>query len=142
MNPRTVLRFEGLGLFSTTIAAYLALEAPLWLFLVLALAPDISMLGYLAGPQFGSRLYNAFHTYVGPIALGTGGFVLGMPPLVWVALVWTAHIGIDRAIGYGLKYPTGFTHTHLADVESPTDPAFDDLGDDVNAILAGDDSGD
>ena len=39
---------------------------------------------------------------------------LGVTPSVWVALVWAAHIGVDRAVGYGLKYPTGFKHTHLS----------------------------
>ncbi len=114
MNPKTMLRFEGIALFGAATAAYFAIGAPLWLFVVLALAPDISMLGYLAGPHVGSRLYNAFHTYFVPIALGAIGFWVGMAPITWIALVWITHIGMDRAVGYGLKYPTGFKHTHLS----------------------------
>ncbi|QKY20974.1 DUF4260 domain-containing protein [Halolamina sp. CBA1230] len=114
MEPRTVLRLEGVAVFLAATAAYFAVDGPLWLFLVLALAPDLSILGYLAGVRLGSRVYNAFHTYVGPIALGTAGVVLGVPPASWVALVWAAHIGADRAVGYGLKYPIGFKHTHLS----------------------------
>lgn len=139
MEPKTVLRIEGLALFGATTAAFFALEAPLWLFLVLALAPDLSMLGYLAGPRIGSQLYNAFHTYTAPIVLGIAGLVLGVPPLGWVALVWAAHIGIDRAIGYGLKYPTGFKHTHLAHGDSHTDPEVDPFGENADSIPAGDD---
>jgi hypothetical protein len=30
-----------------------------------------------------------------------------------LATIWIAHIGFDRALGYGLKYGSGFTHTHL-----------------------------
>jgi hypothetical protein len=30
-----------------------------------------------------------------------------------VALIWLAHIGFDRALGYGLKYKAGFGFTHL-----------------------------
>ena len=114
MNPRTMLRFEGIALFGVATAAYVALGAPVWVFVVLALAPDISMLGYLAGPRVGSRLYNGFYTYLVPIALGATGFWMGIAPITWVALVWIAHIGMDRAVGYGLKCPTGFKHTHLS----------------------------
>jgi hypothetical protein len=32
---------------------------------------------------------------------------------VQLGLIWFAHIGVVRAIGYGLKYPTGFKDTHL-----------------------------
>lgn len=91
---------------------------PLWLFVVLALAPDISMLAYLAGPHVGSRLYNALHTYLAPVTLGAAGVWLGVTPFTRVALIWAAHIGVDRVIGYGLK------HTHLSvehNHNAPTD---------------------
>lgn len=113
MDPKIVLRIEGIALFGAATAAYVVLGGPLWLFLVLALAPDLSMVGYLAGPRAGSTLYNAFHTYVAPIVVGTVGVLAGVTPLLWVALVWAAHIGMDRAVGYGLKYPGEFGHTHL-----------------------------
>ncbi|MFW5948072.1 MAG: DUF4260 domain-containing protein [Halolamina sp.] len=114
MAPRTVLRLEGIAVFLAATTAYFSVDGPLWLFLVLALAPDLSMLGYLAGNRVGSRVYNAFHTYVGPIALSAVGTVVDPSAVVWVALVWAAHIGADRAVGYGLKYATGFKHTHLS----------------------------
>jgi hypothetical protein len=33
--------------------------------------------------------------------------------MVAVALIWFAHISMDRTVGYGLKYPTSFKDTHL-----------------------------
>jgi len=76
-------------------AAYFSMGAPLWLFFVLALAPDISMLGYLTGPQTGSRSFNMFPTYFGPRLLSAIGLLLGFVPLVSIALVWAAHTGTD-----------------------------------------------
>jgi hypothetical protein len=139
MDPKTILRFEGIALFGAATAAYFALGAPAWLFVVLALAPDLSMLGYLAGARAGSSLYNAFHTYVVPIALGAVGLWTGTTPLVWAALVWIAHIGMDRAVGYGLKYPTGFKHTHLTQADSHGDPVVERIEDHVDPIPVGDD---
>jgi hypothetical protein len=60
MDPKTILRFESIALFGAATAAYFALGAPVWLFVVLALAPDLSMLGYLAGARAGSTLYNRY----------------------------------------------------------------------------------
>jgi hypothetical protein len=87
-----------------------------WLFLLLLLAPDASMLGYLAGPRFGAAAYNAFHSYPLPAVLAAFGLLGGFPPALAVALVWFAHIGMDRTLGYGLKYPTAFGDTHLGRV--------------------------
>lgn len=114
MEPKSILRLEGLALFAVATGAYFTIGAPLWVLLVLALAPDLSMLGYLAGSRIGSTIYNAFHTTLGPAALGAAAVLFGLTPLLWVALVWAAHIGADRAVGYGLKYPTDFKHTHLS----------------------------
>lgn len=125
MNPTTILRLEGAGFFAVATAAYFVVGGPLWLFVVLALAPDIAMLGYLAGPRIGSRLYNAFHTYLAPVTLGAVGVWLGTTPVTWVALIWAAHIGADRLFGYGLKYPTGFKHTHLSQTNRLSTPSVD-----------------
>ncbi len=85
-------------------------------FTLLFLVPDIFMLGYLAGPRIGAALYNAGHSYLGPLILaGVGSLANAQMPLL-IALIWGAHIGIDRAIGYGLKYGSGFKDTHLGRV--------------------------
>jgi hypothetical protein len=70
-------------------------------------------LGYLAGPKVGASAYNTFHSYPLPAALGIFGLLAGAPLAVAVALVWFAHIGMDRLMGYGLKYATDFKDTHL-----------------------------
>lgn len=128
MNPRLLLRAEGLAVFAGSTAAYFALDGSPWLFLLLLFAPDLSMAGYLAGPRVGSRLYNLGHTYVVPLGIAGFGLWLSVPVAVLVALVWTAHIGFDRLVGYGLKYPTSFGDTHLGRLaarEPPTEPVPD-----------------
>jgi hypothetical protein len=74
------------------------------------------MLAYLIGPQAGAAGYNLAHTYVLAMALTLAGFFGGMPVSAAGGLIWIAHIGFDRALGYGLKYPTGFGNTHLGRV--------------------------
>jgi hypothetical protein len=83
------------------------------MFALLLLAPDLSMLGYVAGPRVGAVVYNVFHAYPLPAVLGIFGLLGGSPLVLAVALIWLAHIGMDRLLGYGLKYPTEFKDTHL-----------------------------
>jgi hypothetical protein len=110
---RSLLRIEGLALFCAATLFYLVSGAPWWLFAVLFLAPDLSFLAYLAGPRLGAIGYNALHATIGPLLLGFCGTVVPWPMAVSIALIWFAHIGIDRALGYGLKYAAGFGFTHL-----------------------------
>lgn len=105
-------------MFVAALAVYFTLDGPLWLLLVLGLAPDLSMVGYLAGPRVGSLAYNVVHAYALPLALGGAGVWFDSTLAIQVAAIWTAHIGIDRFVGYGLKYPTGFKHTHLSAPEA------------------------
>lgn len=115
-RPAAMLRIEGAALLTASVALYWANGGSWWLFALLLLAPDVSMLGYLAGPGIGAAVYNAFHSYPLPAALGVLGLLWGAPFAVAVALVWLAHIGVDRLVGYGLKYPSGFRDTHLGRV--------------------------
>jgi uncharacterized protein DUF4260 len=110
---RHLLRIEGLALFCAATVFYLVSGASWWVFAVLFLAPDLSFLAYLAGPRLGAIAYNAFHATVGPLLLALGGVVVPWPLAGSIALIWFAHIGIDRALGYGLKYAAGFGLTHL-----------------------------
>lgn len=119
MEPRSYLRLEGLAVFVAAVGGYLALDGPLWLLGLLALAPDISMLGYLAGSRVGSRIYNLFHTYTLPLVLGAIGVWASRELPVLVALVWAGHIGADRLVGYGLKFESGFRDTHLSTQPAP-----------------------
>ena len=111
--PRRLLHAEGAVVFLAATLLYFHDDHPWWLYLVLALAPDLSMLGYLAGPRAGAAAYDVVHTYVLPVALAALGVVSDVDTLTAVGLVWIAHIGVDRAVGYGLKYPSGFKDTHL-----------------------------
>lgn len=111
--PGVLLRLEGLAILAASTALYFRAGYSWWVFLLLLFAPDISALGYLAGPRIGSVAYNLAHTIVLPLAVGLAGWWLGQPVAVQVALIWLAHIGLDRALGYGLKYPDAFKNTHL-----------------------------
>jgi Domain of unknown function (DUF4260) len=111
--PHLLLRLEGAAAGIAAIALYFDGGHAWWLLLLLALAPDLSMAGYAAGPRVGAVTYDLAHTYVVPVALGVAGVLAGVDGAVAVALIWVAHIGLDRAIGYGLKYPSGFKDTHL-----------------------------
>jgi hypothetical protein len=95
---------------------YVQLGEAWWLFAVLFLAPDLSFLGYLGGARTGAIVYNAAHTLIGPVALAGTGLLLSHQVLVPLALIWVAHIGFDRLLGYGLKYAAGFSFTHLGQV--------------------------
>lgn len=108
---RLLLRVEGLLVLAGALVLY-ARGGHSWMLLALLfLAPDLSFAGYLAGPRVGAAAYNALHSYVGPILAALLAVLTGRPPVL--ALVWFAHIGFDRALGYGLKYASGFGATHL-----------------------------
>jgi hypothetical protein len=108
-----LLRLEGLVVAAATAILYAREGASWWLFAALWLAPDLSMLGYLGRPCRAARIYNAFHTYVAPGVLGLCALLLHANGLLPVALIWANHIGVDRLLGYGLKYGNGFGWTHL-----------------------------
>jgi Domain of unknown function (DUF4260) len=110
---KTLLRLEGLVLFAGMTALYALWAGPWWLYAVLFFAPDLSFVAYLAGPKIGAWAYNAVHATIIPLGLLTVGFGFAPPLVLSLALIWLAHIGFDRALGYGLKYSAGFGFTHL-----------------------------
>ena len=109
----TLLRWEGVALFVGPTLFYLVSGAPWSLYGLLFFAPDLSMLAYLAGPRLGAFVYNALHATIGPLMLVLVGLALAEPICGSISLIWLAHIGLDRALGYGLKYVAGFRITHL-----------------------------
>jgi hypothetical protein len=112
-SPRSILRLEGAAIAVAAIVLYAHLDGSWLLFALLWLVPDVSALGYLLSPRVGAAAYNTAHFEALPIALGVVG-VLGDHTLaVSLALIWFSHIGIDRALGFGLKLPSGFKDTHL-----------------------------
>jgi hypothetical protein len=110
---KAFLRLEGIAGAALSAVFYARTGASWWLFAALWLLPDLSMLGYLAGPRWGARIYNAIHSYVTPATLAVSALLLGSPALLPYALIWMNHIAVDRLLGYGLKYPAGFKYTHL-----------------------------
>ena len=109
----THLRLEGLALLAVVVASYATIGANWWLFAGLLLVPDITMLGLLAGEKIGAHVYNAGHNPALPAGLIIIAHYTGASWMTPLALIWLAHIGMDRALGFGLKYP-GLNHqTHL-----------------------------
>jgi hypothetical protein len=109
----TLLRLEGFTLFAGMTLLYAVWGGSWWIYVALFLAPDVSFVAYLTDARTGAIVYNAAHSYMAPVTLMTAGFALASPLTLSIAMIWMAHIGLDRAIGYGLKYFEGFTYTHL-----------------------------
>ena len=114
--PRLLLQLEGAGVLAGSAFCYHRIGASWSLFALLFLAPDVFMVGYLAGSKVGAVLYNFAHTYLSPLVLLLAGLCLPISMLQAVALIWIAHIGFDRLLGYGLKYSTEFKDTHFGRV--------------------------
>jgi hypothetical protein len=110
---RTLLRLEGLTLFAGMTLLYAVWGGSWWVYALVFFVPDVSFAAYLAGRRFGAIVYNAAHSYMAPMALMTTGFATNSPLTLSIAMIWLAHIGFDRALGYGLKYSAGFGFTHL-----------------------------
>jgi hypothetical protein len=113
MNVAWILRIESAAVGALGIVGFLSLDGPVWALAPALLAPDLSMLGYLAGPRIGAVTYNLVHNWALPVGLVVLGMAIGQ---LWPMLAATAlasHIGWDRAHGYGLKLPSGFRDTHL-----------------------------
>jgi hypothetical protein len=107
------IRLEWTAVAALAVAFYAMAGVSWWLFVSLILAPDLSMLGYLAGPRVGAIAYNALHILIVPLLLALAGTVFGHAMMTAIALIWITHIAVDRALGYGLKLSSGFQDTHL-----------------------------
>ena len=112
-TPRLLLRFEGVALAGAALAVYIHLGYSALALIALLIAVDLSLLGFLVGPRVGALAYNLAHTTALPLILGAIGVLADGSILIQVALAWLTHIGVDRALGFGLKYPSAFNDTHL-----------------------------
>ena len=110
---RDLLRWEGAALFVGMTLFFWISGAPWQIYALFFFVPDLSFLAYLAGPRVGAAIYNTVHATVAPLLLALAGMLTAEPLAGSIALVWFAHIGLDRALGYGLKYDAGFRFTHL-----------------------------
>lgn len=111
-----LVALAGLGIALTVQPGW-----PFWVWPLLLLVPDLAIIGYLAGPRIGAAVYNAAHLYGAGLVLAVLGVVTGLPLLIAIGGLWLAHVGIDRALGYGLKSPEGFTITHLGRIGRGTE---------------------
>jgi hypothetical protein len=111
--PSVLLRLEGIAVLVAALVLYFHLDYGWVLLVVLFLAPDLSFVAFALGPRVGAAAYDVLHTEIFPVALGTVGVVADSETAAKVALIWLAHIGMDRLLGYGLKYPSAFKDTHL-----------------------------
>ena len=109
-----ILRLEGLFVLTLACYSYNVIQDKSWkLFAYCFLVPDISLLGYLIGKQTGAVCYNIMHSYILPLSLLIISYQLPCHLMQAISVIWIAHIGFDRALGYGLKYADGFGYTHL-----------------------------
>lgn len=115
-GPRIILWIEAACLLACSVGAYAWPGQSWWMFAAFLFVPDLSMLGYAAGPGPGAIAYNAVHTVTPPLIGLCAAVVLAQPHLAGLALIWLAHIGLDRTLGYGLKYARGFGDTHLGPI--------------------------
>jgi hypothetical protein len=112
-KPEILLRIEGAFDLALSLIFFQAILGNWLLFVLLLLAPDLAMLGYLRGVRLGTVCYNLIHTLAVPFLIIAYAYLTKSLWLLPYALIWTAHIGLDRMLGFGLKYPTRFRDTHL-----------------------------
>ena len=113
---KTLLKIEELAEALVALVIFAHLPYAWWMLPVTFLLPDLSMLGYLAGPRVGAFCYNVAHHKAVALAVGMGGWWLGQPVLLLAGTVLLFHSAFDRLLGYGLKHATGFRDTHLGRV--------------------------
>ena len=102
------------ALLAVVVQNFMGISGYWWLYLIAFFAPDIGFIGYLAGPKAGATVYNLLHLYGVGLAVAVAGFaIFGSPLYMNIGLLWMAHVGFDRMLGFGLKEPTAFADTHL-----------------------------
>ncbi len=111
--PKILLLLEGATTLLASLVFYRAHDGSWGKFAALFLVPDLAMIGYVGGLKLGAACYNAAHTYFLPLGIGVLCYLAGQSSVVPLLAIWTAHIGFDRMIGLGLKYPTAFRHSHF-----------------------------
>ncbi|KGA98940.1 membrane protein [Alkalihalobacillus alcalophilus ATCC 27647 = CGMCC 1.3604] len=113
MSLQSLIRIEYAVAFLLCLFLYIYLDYSLFLFALFLLLPDVTMIGYFINNQFGARLYNVGHSFIIPMICIIFALSMGVSSLLMVALIWFAHICMDRALGFGLKYTEHFRETHI-----------------------------
>jgi hypothetical protein len=110
---KMIVKLEGLLVLISCIYVYATYDYSWTSFLLLFLLPDVSIAGYLWGNRAGARIYNLFHTYLTSAFIVALGLIIHNDVMIQMGIIWMAHIGIDRFLGYGLKYVFHFKDTHI-----------------------------
>ncbi|MGM0834700.1 MAG: DUF4260 domain-containing protein [Bacillota bacterium] len=113
MKVNHVVRIENGIAFAISFYFYTLLNFPIWLFFVLLFIPDITMIGYAINNKIGANVYNFGHSFVLPLLLGIGYLFYSNQYILLIIIIWSAHVFLDRLLGFGLKYQDSFRHTHL-----------------------------
>ncbi|WP_455660668.1 DUF4260 domain-containing protein [Pradoshia sp.] len=113
MTVHKIVRLEYGFAFAFLFYMYIQLGFPVWLFFVLLLLPDITMIGYALNKSIGADVYNFGHSLIIPLLLAACYFLFSKDYLLIISLIWLSHICMDRLLGFGLKYKDSFNHTHI-----------------------------
>lgn len=116
MKLRKIIYLEYLLAFLISLYFYCQFDFSLFYFLLFLLLPDLSMLGYIVNSKVGALFYNIGHSLLLPATLMMIGFGTLSTTLLMASMIWLAHIFLDRALGYGLKYDEAFKKTHLQQI--------------------------
>jgi Domain of unknown function (DUF4260) len=117
-GPRRWLRLEAAVVLAGCLVTFSTTHRSWWLVPLAILLPDVVMVGYLGGTRLGAIFYNAAHSAPAPAVVIALGWWQHEPLVAAIGLIWLAHIGADRVMGYGLKYDDHFGHTHLGRIGS------------------------
>ena len=110
---KNLIKLEEVFMFGLSIFLFSRLDYAWWWYPLLIFAPDLSMIGYLGGTKLGAAVYNFVHHKAVGISVFVLGIILVSQPLQLIGLILFGHSSMDRILGYGLKYPDAFEHTHL-----------------------------
>jgi hypothetical protein len=113
LAPSLLVRLEGAAVAALAVYLYVEFGRGWLLFVVLILVPDLSIPAYFANKRLGAVAYNLAHTYVWSALLVGLGIAWSGDLMLSIGLIWFTHIGTDRLLGYGLKYPIDFRQTHI-----------------------------
>ena len=108
-----LIRLEELFLFGLALFLFSKLDYGWGTYALLFMTPDLSMLGYLAGPRLGAWTYDLIHHKGLSVGVYVLGYLLAIPWLMLAGTILLGHSSLDRVFGYGLKYADAFQNTHL-----------------------------
>lgn len=109
----SILKLEDAAKFVAAYSLSIYFGNAWWLFFAWLLAPDLSMIGYIINAKVGAIFYNIAHHQGLAIVVFGLGFYFNNSTLTFTGIVLFGHSAMDRMLGYGLKYPDSFKHTHL-----------------------------